>query len=115
RTGAYDPARLHPLCGAGQRSSGGGAGRFPSRMPHRTRGISAASAIVVAGARLQRFSGRVLPAGGWGAAAHARHVNRRTAMTDIANPNPWPELPALADWQKTVDTVHMWSQIVGKI
>ncbi len=29
--------------------------------------------------------------------------------------NPWPALPALADWQKTLDTVHMWSQIVGKI
>lgn len=38
-------------------------------------------------------------------------------MTDTANPtsNPWPELPPLADWQKTLDTVHMWSQIVGKI
>lgn len=36
-------------------------------------------------------------------------------MTDIANPNLWPELPALADWQETADTVHMWAQIVGKI
>jgi len=36
-------------------------------------------------------------------------------MTDVASPNPWPRLPALADWQKTADTVHMWSQIVGKI
>lgn len=36
-------------------------------------------------------------------------------MTHIASPNPWPELPALAHWQKTLDTVHMWAQIVGKI
>ncbi|REJ79388.1 MAG: hypothetical protein DWQ47_01210 [Acidobacteria bacterium] len=27
----------------------------------------------------------------------------------------WPELPALEDWQDTLTTVHMWSQIVGKI
>ena len=36
-------------------------------------------------------------------------------MTNIASPNRWPELPVLADWQKTADTVHMWSQIVGKV
>lgn len=36
-------------------------------------------------------------------------------MADIASPNRWPELPALADWQQTADTVHMWSQMVGKI
>lgn len=29
--------------------------------------------------------------------------------------NDWPELPALADWQDTCTTVHMWTQIVGKI
>jgi hypothetical protein len=27
----------------------------------------------------------------------------------------WGELPPIADWQDTFDTVHMWSQIVGKI
>ncbi|WP_372636935.1 DUF5996 family protein [Fodinibius sp.] len=27
----------------------------------------------------------------------------------------WPELPALADWQETLEVVHLWSQIVGKI
>lgn len=26
----------------------------------------------------------------------------------------WPELPALEDWEDTLATVHMWSQIVGK-
>ncbi len=36
-------------------------------------------------------------------------------MTDIASANPWPRLPALADWRKTLDTVHMWSQMLGKI
>ncbi len=29
--------------------------------------------------------------------------------------NYWPVLPRLADWQDTFDTIHMWSQIVGKI
>ena len=27
----------------------------------------------------------------------------------------WPELPPLADWQDTVETLHMWTQIVGKV
>ena len=27
----------------------------------------------------------------------------------------WPELPALDDWRETFDTLHRWSQIVGKI
>ncbi len=36
-------------------------------------------------------------------------------MTDITSSNPWPRLPALADWQETADTVHMWTQIVGKV
>ena len=28
---------------------------------------------------------------------------------------PWPELPPLAHWQDTLSTVHLWTQIVGKI
>ena len=28
--------------------------------------------------------------------------------------NAWPELP-LAEWKDTCDTLHMWTQIVGKI
>jgi Family of unknown function (DUF5996) len=28
--------------------------------------------------------------------------------------NPWPELP-LASWQDTYSTLHMWTQIVGKV
>ena len=36
--------------------------------------------------------------------------------TDPQNPvDPWPELPPLADWQDTLETVHLWTQIVGKI
>ena len=34
----------------------------------------------------------------------------------IANArNDWPRLPPLEDWQQTCDTLHMWTQIVGKI
>ena len=29
-------------------------------------------------------------------------------------PNCWPSLP-LADWKETYDTLHMWTQIVGKV
>lgn len=28
---------------------------------------------------------------------------------------PWPALPAIAEWQNAHDTLHMWTQIVGKI
>lgn len=31
------------------------------------------------------------------------------------NNHSWPELPAPTEWQETLDTVHLWSQIVGKI
>src|ERR1700737_4719999 len=31
-----------------------------------------------------------------------------------ANTDAWPELP-LDAWQETCDTLHMWTQIVGKI
>ncbi len=27
----------------------------------------------------------------------------------------WPQLPPLADWQDTLTTLHMWTQIVGKV
>src|SRR3984885_8804622 len=29
-------------------------------------------------------------------------------------PDPWPALP-ISEWQDTRDTLHMWTQIVGKI
>jgi hypothetical protein len=31
-----------------------------------------------------------------------------------SSPNPWPALP-YADWQDTCGTLHMWTQVVGKI
>ncbi len=34
-------------------------------------------------------------------------------MTPSPASSPWPALP-LADWQDTYDTLHMWTQIVGK-
>ncbi len=27
----------------------------------------------------------------------------------------WPELPLLSEWQETFETVHLWTQIVGKV
>lgn len=34
--------------------------------------------------------------------------------TSQVDPNPWPSLP-LDEWQDTYTTLHMWTQIVGKI
>ena len=35
--------------------------------------------------------------------------------TDIENTNiAWPALPPFAEWEDTFNTVHMWTQIVGK-
>src|SRR6476660_9534860 len=38
------------------------------------------------------------------------------ALSDIMNSasNPWPPLP-FAEWNDTAITLHMWTQIVGKI
>ena len=36
------------------------------------------------------------------------------ALPDRLNQNSWPELP-LAAWQDTYATLHMWTQIVGKV
>lgn len=40
-------------------------------------------------------------------------------MTDRHAPHTpkaaWPALPPLSDWKDTADTLHMWTQIVGKI
>lgn len=36
-------------------------------------------------------------------------------MTTNHSTHAWPVLPALADWQDTCDTLHMWAQIVGKV
>jgi hypothetical protein len=37
-----------------------------------------------------------------------------TASSAVRSPDPWPALP-IAEWQATRDTLHMWTQIVGKI
>lgn len=39
------------------------------------------------------------------------------AQIKTANRNnySWPKLPAPADWQKSLDAVHLWTQIIGKI
>ncbi|HEY1800306.1 MAG TPA: DUF5996 family protein [Terriglobales bacterium] len=36
------------------------------------------------------------------------------AQASRLNSNPWPDLP-LAAWQDTYSTLHMWTQIVGKV
>ncbi len=36
------------------------------------------------------------------------------AQPQSLNPNSWPELP-LESWQDTYATLHMWTQIVGKV
>ncbi|MDX1579735.1 MAG: DUF5996 family protein, partial [Gemmatimonadota bacterium] len=33
---------------------------------------------------------------------------------DVASPDAWPELPH-GDWADTLETLHMWTQIVGKV
>jgi hypothetical protein len=32
----------------------------------------------------------------------------------MSNPTPWPPLP-YADWQDTLNTLHLWLQVVGKV
>jgi hypothetical protein len=45
---------------------------------------------------------------------HAMHASRLTSVPDSPRTaDAWPPLP-LADWQETYDTLHMWTQIVGK-
>jgi hypothetical protein len=36
------------------------------------------------------------------------------AMNPIPSPGAWPELP-LSAWQETRDTLHLWTQVVGKV
>jgi hypothetical protein len=38
---------------------------------------------------------------------------RRKPMSDVSA-GPWPELP-LAAWRETSETLHLWTQIIGKI
>src|SRR5262249_34416142 len=43
---------------------------------------------------------------------HQTHEHRSTAVSD--SPTCWPALPPDA-WQDTRETLHMWTQIVGKV
>src|SRR5256886_6634308 len=47
--------------------------------------------------------------------ANAPKISTRPLPDFTANPESWPVLPALEAWQDTRDTVHMWTQIVGKV
>ena len=38
-----------------------------------------------------------------------------TTPQHSADTDPWPALPPLDDWQDPFETVHLWTQIVGKI
>src|SRR5690625_6921362 len=40
-------------------------------------------------------------------------MNTKTSTNK--NDHSWPELPTPAEWQDTLEAVHLWSQIVGKI
>jgi hypothetical protein len=33
----------------------------------------------------------------------------------IDSPDCWPPLPPIAEWQATYDTLHMWTQMAGKV
>ena len=41
-------------------------------------------------------------------------MTRTSLLSTTSVKNTWPELP-LAEWEDTFHTLHMWSQIVGKI
>lgn len=40
-------------------------------------------------------------------------MNKRLSANQ--NDYSWPELPAPNEWQETLEAVHLWSQIIGKI
>jgi hypothetical protein len=46
--------------------------------------------------------------------AGSQKVARRSSDHFTARPESWPALP-LEAWQDTRDTVHMWTQVVGKV
>lgn len=39
-------------------------------------------------------------------------VNKKT---ETIHHQSWPEIPALSEWEETVNTLHLWSQVIGKI
>jgi Family of unknown function (DUF5996) len=47
--------------------------------------------------------------------ANAPKISTRSFLDFTANAEFWPVLPAFEAWQDTRDTLHMWTQIVGKV
>jgi hypothetical protein len=47
-------------------------------------------------------------------AAHPDSPKQDSSNQDSSNQDSWPELP-LEAWQDTYSTLHMWTQIVGKV
>ena len=41
-------------------------------------------------------------------------MHSSSQATLVATASDWPELPS-SEWVDTIETLHMWSQIVGKI
>ena len=41
-------------------------------------------------------------------------VEGRPGVTRLPPTNAWPQLP-LSAWKDTRDTLHMWTQVVGKV
>ncbi len=54
------------------------------------------------------------PAVGWYHQVVRVETRPMAARASISPPNSWPELP-LAAWQDTYATLHLWTQIVGKV
>lgn len=42
-------------------------------------------------------------------------MRRETMSSEESTSGAWPELPALEDWAETLETLHLWTQIVGKV
>src|SRR4051794_19916719 len=42
------------------------------------------------------------------------HIPASRRVTPVAEQDAWPELP-LAEWKPTRDTLHMYTQVVGKV
>src|ERR1700728_1837014 len=43
-----------------------------------------------------------------------QRVGTMASQKDQSSPSDWPDLP-LSDWAETCATLHLWTQVVGKI
>src|SRR5499427_695086 len=70
--------------------------------------------------RAARIDPRLMSKDDWKRAAaglktfHGMRARKENTMLSIPDGNRWPELPYAA-WKDTRDTLHLWTQIVGKI